>query len=363
MEKKKLLGVLPSLTAGGAEKILLMYFNNITKRPFSLKLFVSNQIGPLKSNLTNSIECNYNRFLYAIPRLLLIIKKSNVNILFSTFPHITIILIITKILRLHSCKIVVRQPNMLSSSLNTSLKLRFIRFLYLRVINLADIIIITSEAMRKEAEEYNLNKNKLFLLTNPINVIKVRKKVVPKRTKGYGLKLVYVGRLSYQKGLDRIIELFSNLNNIELLIIGEGKQKNYLKKIIKKNDLQNKITFCGFMKNPYGMIAGADCFLLPSRWEGMPNCVLESLALGTPVIAFKDIVSLNDFNYNIKNKTITLTDNNNTLLKLLKSIKPRRDYLKPKLRKSLLVNALNEHDYRRKLDKIILNSLCKNPQK
>ena len=363
MEKKKLLGLLPSFAAGGAEKILLMYFNNTTNRPFSLKLFVSNQTGPLKSNFTNSIECNYSRFLYAIPRLLLIINKNNINILFSTFPHITIILIITKILRLHSCKIVVRQPNMLFSSLNNSLKLRFIRFLYLRVINIADTIIITSEAMRKEAEEYNLNKNKLYLLTNPVNVLKVRKKVIPKRTKGLGLKLVYVGRLSYQKGLDRIIELFSSLNNIELLIIGEGEQKNYLQKIIKKNKLQNKITFFGFMKNPYNMIAGADCFLLPSRWEGMPNCVLESLALGTPVIAFKDIQSLNDLNYNIKNKTITLTDNNETLLNLLKSLKPRRDYFKPKLRKSLLINPLNEQNYRRKLDKIILNLLCKNPQK
>ena len=357
MKKKKLLGVLPSFTAGGAEKILLMYFNNITKRPFFLKLFVSNRLGPLKSNLTNSIEYNFSRFLYSIPRLLLIIKKNNINILFSTFPHITIILIITKILRLHACKIVVRQPNMLYASLNNSLKLRFIRFLYLRVINLADIIIVTSKAMRKEAEEYNVTKNKLFILTNPINVLKFRKKVIPKRTKGYGLKLVYVGRLSYQKGLDRIIKLFSSLHNIELLIIGEGEQKENLQKIIKKNKLQNKITFRGFMKNPYGIVAGADYLLLPSRWEGMPNCVIESLAVGTPVIAFKDIASLNDFKYNIKNKTITLTDNNKTLLRLLKNLKPRSDYFKPKLRKSLLNNPLNEQDYRRKLDKIILNLL------
>ena len=358
MEKKKILGILPSYASGGAEKILLMYFNNVKKRPFCLSLFVLNQIGPLKSNLSNCIEHNYSRFLYAIPKLLLLIKKKNIGILFSSFPHTTIILIIAKILRLHSCKIVIRQPNMISSSLNKSLKLRFIRFLYLRVINWADLIVVTSKAMKNEALEYNLKKNKLFLLTNPIDIFKIRKKVFPKRSKGNGVKLVFVGRLTYQKGLDRIIKLFSKLHNVEFLIVGDGDQKNYLKRIINENKLQKKIKLCGFMKNPYHLVAGADYFLLPSRWEGMPNCVIESLALGTPVIAFNDIVSLKDFRVNIKNKTICLTSHNDTLFELLKTLKPREDFLKPKLRKSLLINTLSEESYRKKLDKIILRSLC-----
>ena len=95
----------------------------------------------------------------------------------------------------------------------------------------------------------------------------------------------------------------------------------------------------------------------------MPNCVLESLAVGTPVIAFEDVVSLYDFEVNIKNKSITLTENNDTLTKLLKSLKPRSDYLKPKLRESLLYKPMSEKLYKRKLDKIILNSLCKKKEK
>ena len=357
MKKKNILGVLPSYSAGGAEKIMLIYFSSIIKRPFSLNLFVVNKLGPFKTNIYNTIECSYKRFLYSVPKLLITIKKKNIEIIFSTFPHISIILLITKMLKLHNCKIVIRQPNMLSSSLNTSYKLKFIKFIYLKVINKANIIIVTSKAMRKEAYEYKLKKNKLFLLPNPVNVLKIRKKTVPRRTKGYGLKLVFVGRLSFQKGLDRVLELFSELNSIEFLIIGEGNQKETLKNIITKNKLQSKVSFYGFMENPYSLVAGADYFLLPSRWEGLPNCVLESLALGTPVISFKDVVSLKDFSHNIKNKTITLIENKNSLLKLLKKLKPRKDYLKPQLRKSLLTNPLNEEDYRNKLDKIILKSL------
>ena len=68
---------------------------------------------------------------------------------------------------------------------------------------------------------------------------------------------------------------------------------------------------------------------------------------------------MKDFDLNIKNKSITLTKNNVTLFKLLRNLKPRSDYLKPKLRKSLLHKPISEKGYAKKLDKIIISSLCK----
>ena len=357
MKKRKVLGILPSYAAGGAEKIMLAYFHNLEKRPFFLKLFVVNKIGPLKTKLANTFECEYKRFIYSIPKLLCYIKKNKFSIIYSTFPHITIALIITKFLKLHNCKIIVRQPNMLYASLNNSIKLRIIKFIYLRVINLSDAIIITSEAMRKEAIKYKFNKEKIHLLPNPINISCIRSKVTPERNNKSLIKLVFVGRLSYQKGLDRVLNLFPNIKNIEFLIIGEGAQKKKLERFVKKNNLQKKITFYGFIPRPYNIIAGSDYFLLPSRWEGMPNCVLEALALGTPVIAFEEIESLKDFTVNLKNKTITLVKNNKSMLKLLNSLQPRKDNLNPKLRNSLLNKPLSETTYRKKLDKIISSIL------
>ena len=117
MKKKKLLGILPSYSGGGAEKIMLMYFHNFQKRPFFFKLLVVNNDGPLKTKLVDSIEYKYKRLFNSIPKIISYIRKNNFNIVYSTFPHITLALIISKLLRLHNCNIIVRQPNMLYPSL------------------------------------------------------------------------------------------------------------------------------------------------------------------------------------------------------------------------------------------------------
>ena len=90
MKKKKLLGILPSYSVGGAEKIMLLYFHNFQKRPFFFKLFVQNKIGPLKTNLVDSVEYKYKRFFYAIPKILLYIKKKK-NLILFTQPFLTLL--------------------------------------------------------------------------------------------------------------------------------------------------------------------------------------------------------------------------------------------------------------------------------
>ena len=59
-----------------------------------------------------------------------------------------------------------------------------------------------------------------------------------------------------------------------------------LLKKVKNLNIEDKVKFLGKILKPYDLVAGADYFILPSRWEGLPNCVLESLALGTPVLSY-----------------------------------------------------------------------------
>ena len=103
-----------------------------------------------------------------------------------------------------------------------------------------------------------------------------------------GISLVTVGRLSYQKGYDRLLRVVKRLNSEKALfhldIIGDGPDKDALKAYIEDNNLSN-VKLLGFQKNPYKYIANADMFVISSRAEGFSTVMTESIAVGTPVLS------------------------------------------------------------------------------
>ncbi len=68
------------------------------------------------------------------------------------------------------------------------------------------------------------------MLRNPISIHQIRKGIKPIRLGKDKVKLIFVGRLVYQKGIDRILHLFINNKNIELIIVGDGKLRSQLSK-------------------------------------------------------------------------------------------------------------------------------------
>lgn len=98
------------------------------------------------------------------------------------------------------------------------------------------------------------------------------------------------GRFVYQKGFDLLIESF-NLFATEnkewnLVIVGEGSEKEKLQKLIKEYKLEERITIQPFTDNIQEYFIETSILLLPSRWEGMPMIVLESFEMGVPVISY-----------------------------------------------------------------------------
>ena len=113
--------------------------------------------------------------------------------------------------------------------------------------------------------------------------------------------------------------------------------------------------FKGYIKSPYDYIAGADYLILPSRWEGLPNVVLESLVLGTPVITFKDIKALNDYKDSIKKANIIMCEDEKEMLEKIKKLKVRKDIKKIKMRECLLNNQNSPSFYQKKINDLMLN--------
>ncbi|MEW4526869.1 glycosyltransferase [Maioricimonas sp. JC845] len=101
--------------------------------------------------------------------------------------------------------------------------------------------------------------------------------------------LVSVGRLHPQKGYDLLIEaiapLLADPPGWQLLIVGEGPARSDLERQIREAGLEGRIHLPGYRDDVPSILAAADAFVLASRWEGMPNVVLEAMAAGLPVVA------------------------------------------------------------------------------
>lgn len=102
-------------------------------------------------------------------------------------------------------------------------------------------------------------------------------------------RLISVGRLHPQKGFDWLLEaaprIFQEHPGAVWEILGEGPQGTELESRIAKLGLRENIRLLGHRHDVAERLAQSDLFLLPSRWEGMPNALLEAMAAGLPVVA------------------------------------------------------------------------------
>jgi len=347
--------LLPSFANGGAEKVTLSLIENLDKNIFDYFLVMQNTDGPLISNLPKGkiINLNASKFRYSLFNLIKKIYEKKPKVIFSTFPHMTLILLLIKKILFLNFILIAREPNMPSISLSHTPYSFIIRNLYKIIMPIVDGVIASSSAMEKELVKKGIDKKKISIITNPINIKKIRNLKNIYRHKGKGIRIVFVGRLVYQKGLDRLLPYLKDIKNIHLTIIGEGPEKKHLIKIIEEKHIISKVKFLGRLDFPYPHIAGADYFILPSRWEGFPNVVLESLVLGTPVIAMKEISGLEDLKTNILNKSLNLFEKEEEMYQFLLRSIPRKDFYKPFLRPSMIQDYNTPYNYSEKVTKFI----------
>ena len=112
---------------------------------------------------------------------------------------------------------------------------------------------------------------------NKINFLFQKKKI----------KLISVGRITDQKDFLTILKALQIVkkNNVQLVILGKGENEIEIKKYIELNNLKKKVQLLGYKKNPFPYIKQADIFLLTSKFEGLPNVLVEALYLKKFIIS------------------------------------------------------------------------------
>ena len=156
-----------------------------------------------------------------------------------------------------------------------------------------DEIVCVSENVKQSFEKFfgkDIDEKVLYNVNDENEILKraeVKDLDLPKR-KNSGCLLVAVGRLTWQKGFDRLIECCRKLRDenycFELWILGEGEERLHLEELIQKYHLNDCISLTGFISNPYPYIKNADILVCSSRYEGMSTVITEGLILGKAIV-------------------------------------------------------------------------------
>jgi glycosyltransferase involved in cell wall biosynthesis len=290
-----ILFILPSFSGGGAERVTINLLTELNKRGHSVGIIVFDKGGPLLSIIPIDVKIYNLNTLTLKASVIPLIKKIwllRPKVVFSTFGYINVFLSSARWLLPKGVEIWTREANLPSISLVNNSQTKLMVILYRIFYKKVDKLICTSERMKDEfILDFLIPKKIIHVLPNSVDVDVVHSSFSPvKRFDKGGVCYIAAGRLTFQKGFDRLLYWFSELDSktATLVILGDGSLRDELIKIRKLLNLQDRVRFMGFCDNPWQWYKGADVFLLPSRWEGMPNSVLESLACETPVIATKD---------------------------------------------------------------------------
>ena len=130
-------------------------------------------------------------------------------------------------------------------------------------------------------------RNGVDLAGWPVSKVDRQKRRMELRLGSTDLLVGAVGRLDKQKGFATLIDAMSRLKKTELrcVILGEGPERPRLEAQIRKHELEKRVWLYGERADIVTWLSAFDIDCLPSLWEGLPNTLLEAMALGLPVVA------------------------------------------------------------------------------
>ena len=288
--------VVPSLVRGGAERVTVNLANGLAAHGDRVRLIITGSEAPFASALTEDVGIvllERSRVRRALPAVVAELRRARPDVVVSTHTHVNLALCAVQPLLPSQMRLVLREPTYapveLAGRSTTGTRLAQ-RLLYRR----ASVVLASSDVLADHLAR--ITRTPIERLENPVDVEAIRGHVTREESERTGRRFVSVGRLHPQKATDELIQAFAVGSDAEdiLLIIGDGSERTALELLIEDLGLRGRVVLLGHRDDHWSTVATADAFLLASRNEGMPNAVLEALALGTPVLATDELTVLGD---------------------------------------------------------------------
>lgn len=382
MKKKKILFIYPSMIMGGSTTAMLSFMNSLDAARYSIDLQLFRNEGPLLDMLPDYVNLLPEAQIYvgAKGKIIKIWKFLLSGYLFKALwrgvCHKR--LISNEIVSDFSAKILSSQneekydyaigylegwsDRYLAWKVSAEYKYAWIHSTFANVtqdaeaelswMHAVDKIVFVTDACRNAfVKSVPIMRDKTIVIENIIDssVIRVRSNMIDIQDKEYlhflhfpYFKLVTVCRIQmYTKGLDRIISAAKALDQsgkkFLWYIIGAGEDENSLKKLIAESNLEGKVVLIGARMNPYPFIKESDVMCMPSRYEGKPLVVTESMILGVPPLVTRYLSACSQIQHRIEG--IVVANEDDTIVEAIQYCMNNIDELKR------MHHWLLEHEY------------------
>ncbi|MDB5492269.1 MAG: hypothetical protein JWO78_2118, partial [Micavibrio sp.] len=322
--RRRVLFTLPGLEAGGAERVMINLMNGLDPEKFNVSLLAVKG-GPLRSNIRNGIvvdDLKMTSVPLALPKLYRALRRLRPDIVVSTMAHMNFAVLLLRPF-FPETKFVIREAITPSFFLQKGdLRSRIIGLLYKMLYPKSHVSLAPAKLILKEFKNLGLRLQSPLWLPNPVDEEALRQHPLAPQLKG--LNFVAAGRLHHQKGFDRLITALKDFKpggDWTLTILGEGSERRTLEALIRNNGLENHVILAGHHAAPWSYYGSADAFILPSRWEGLPNVVLEALACGTIVLAAREAGGIDEIAA-LAGDNVKVFDNMDRMVRAMANIRP-----------------------------------------
>lgn len=242
------------------------------------------------------IDLNSKRVLTSLPKLVRYLRREKPNVMLSTLSHANIIAVWAKMLSRVDTRVIIREASTVSLNLKhqSRLKAIFIKLFIQCFYPQADAVVAVSKGVAEDLTRMFLGlREHVEVVYNPVNMASIIKSSKESLNHKWFNDtsppvILAVGRLTTAKDYPTLIRAFSIvLQNCDarLLILGEGEERQELQKLIVNLGIEDKVELLGFVQNPYPYMKQCSLYVLSSIREGLPNVLIQALALGASVVS------------------------------------------------------------------------------
>lgn len=296
--QKKIALFIPSMAAGGAERVALNLAKGFVEKGHAVDLILVNATGPLMEYIPAGVflvDLGKKRTVSATYALSICLRKTPYDALISFLNYANIVSVWAAIISGFKGNLILTEHSSISHSIisHGNCKKKIVLFLMRFFYKYADRVIAVSSKLQGELKDLVDLKNTSFIY-NPVGIYEEgnidtfdERLISTHKLKG-GFVICAIGSLKPAKNFELLLESFKHISSklpVILYILGEGPERNNLTTLIENLDLSDKVILKGFVPNPHDYLKKADLFVLSSSWEGFALVVAEALALGVTVVS------------------------------------------------------------------------------